>query len=404
MNINELFDDQTVEYPETIEVPGILNTHTHCRDTDKENDGRAEMHIPLLAQAYDDVLGMGNTATPLTTSLLAREKGTQWRQLIPAKSRLRIHVAGLMTETTNPDDVVAGYDKPDGEEDFLAMKTFLRSVSNAHGADVDDVSKMIPVLKALTHTKFKHKKRPMVFPIHAERKFSLEGERILFLDRERAAIERDIPYILREVPEAHIIICHVSDASTVDAIRYYRSCGYNIWGEICPHYSQYTCDDLFEGPGGSTMLNTHLFCLPIFKTEKDRKTVLEAMLSGEPWWIFGADEACWTDDPSKDSRVKINKKGFVFGGQTQDPRATISYVLEKAVEAGKLEVIPGLLSHNGRDALGLERSKNIVRFRRQDWTVQETVERDSPTLGHLVARVAAGGQQRKFIREERLVV
>ena len=147
------------------------------------------------------------------------------------------------------------------------------------------------------------------------------------------------------------------------------------------------------------MLNTHLFCLPIFKTEPDRRALESAMLSGEDCWIFGTDEACHWDNPLKPERVKINDKGFVLGGQTQIPRASVSYVIEKAVEAGRQDILPGFLSHNGRDALGLPRSEITTRFRRNDWTVEETVHRTSPKLGDLTARVAMAGQLRKYLPE-----
>lgn len=395
---DRLFDTApaVLTYPETVEVPGILNTHTHPRDTDAEGDGRAELFIPHLAEVYEDAVGIGNTKQPLTTVALAEAKAEQWRALIPERSNLKLHVAGLITETTHPGEVVAGYDRPEGQEAWVAMKMFLRAASNSNGADVDDVSRMVPVLEAMTNSRFMHKKRPMTLMIHAERKYNQLGGRINFLGRERAAIERDIPYLFEQVPNARIIICHVSDGTTIEAIRHYRQKGLDIRGEISPHYTLYTCDDLFEGPGGGTMLNAHLFCLPIFKTETDRRTIEAAMVSGEECWHYGTDEACHIDNPQKSGGVKINSLGFVVGGQTQVPKATVSYVIEKFVEAGTLEHLVEFLSHNGRDAIGLPRSPVTKRFRRYDWKVEETIGRRSPTLGELQCRVAMAGQWRKY--------
>jgi len=386
-------------FPQQVTLPGIFNSHGHPRDTDAENDGRAELVIPLAAEVYEDELGMGNTLNPLINVSLARRKKEQWNSLVPQGRPLRIHVAGLINEHTTPEEVLAGYDKPDGEEDFLSMKMFLRAASNAHGADVDDVSKVIPTFKAMTFGPFKHKKRPMMLSVHAERKYTAFGQRILFLNRERAAIDRDIAYILREVPGIHITICHVSDAYTVEAIRRWRAQGHNIWGEICPHYTYYTCDDLFEAPNGGTQLNCNLFCLPIFKTEADRREVDGAMLSDEPYWIFGTDGACWLVNPMLDGGVKINNKGFVVGGQTQIPKAVVSYVIERFAAAGKLDLLPDFLSNRGRDAFGLPRSQRTITFKQYDCSVPETIERTSPTLGQLVARVAMAGQARRYLPE-----
>lgn len=383
-------------YPDEVEIPGILNTHFHGRNTEEDDDGRAEMNIPRLAQVCEDAISIGNTKPPLITPARSASMLAKWRSLIPPESPLKIHAAGLIVESTTPEEVVAGYDKPDGQEDWLVMKMFIRAVSNAGGADVDDVSKIIPVIKAMTRTKFTHKKRPMALMIHAERKYNLRGNRINFLKRDAESMERDIPYIFKEVPEAKIIICHVKSAYALEIIRHFRSQGFDIRGEISPHYTQYVCDDLFEGPEGGTMLNCDIFCLPIFGTEEDREAVEDAMLSGEDFYHFGDDEACHLSDPTKPGGVKINNKGYVVGGQTQLASAVISYVAEKFIRAGKQHLLDKFLSLHGREAVGLPPPQTTLRLQLKKWIVPETIERDSPKLGKQVARVAMGGQERMY--------
>ena len=386
-----------IDYPSYVLIAGILNTHTHPRGTDEDGDGRAELTIPLWAEVADDILAIGNTAVPLTTTALAQPHKERWQALVPKGSPMRIHVAGLITEHTDPADVVAGYDRPDGEEVWLSMKMFIRSASNSNHADVDNLDKMIPVLRAMTETKFVHKKRPMALSLHLERKWDVFGQRISFLRREHDSVRRDLLYLLKQVPGAHLIVCHVSDATTIDVIRELRSLGYNVWGEICPHYTIWTCDDLFEGPNKGTAFNSCLFCLPIFKTEMDRRALLSAMLSGEWYWIYGSDGACWLDDPTKAAGVKINSDGFIIGGQTQIERANISYIIQKFVEAGKTEYLNGFLSHNGRDAIGLPRSTARRRFVYSEWKVDKILTRTSPTLGKQKARVAMGDMEMKYM-------
>lgn len=383
-------------YPPSISLPAIFNSHGHPRDTQAEGDGRAEMMIPLYAEAFGDIMGIGNTITPLVTARLARQKGAQWRALIPAHSRLNIHVAGLMHEGTSPAEVIAGYDAPAQEQAWIAMKMFMRSVSNSHGVDVDDLSRVIPVIKAMAQTGFRHQKGPMPLCVHAERKYYPGGKRVFFLNRNKESMERDIRRIFAEVPDARVIICHVNSKYAVDMIRRLRAKGSDIWGEIAPHYAQYTCDDLFEGPGGSTMFNAHFFCLPIFGTEEDLEAIKGAMLSGEPWWFYGDDGACHWDNPALPKGVKINSDGFVVGGQAQVPRATVSYVIETFIEAGKLDLLPDFLSRNGRKAFHLPEAGYETTFARNTWKVEREIAFDSPDLGRRVARVAMGGQTRRY--------
>ncbi len=400
--IDRLFDTAkaAAHYPPFIFLPAVFNSHGHPRDTQAEGDGRAEMMIPLYAEVFGDVMGMGNTIQPLITAHLARLKGQQWRTLIPDPRRLKMHVAGLMHEGTIPAEVIAGYDMPSQEQAWIAMKMFMRSVSNSHGADVDNLTHVIPSIRAMAETKFRHQKGPMPLSVHAERKFYSNGKRIFFLDRNKESMERDITRIFNEVPTARVIICHVNSKFAVDMIRRFRALCFDIWGEISPHYTLYTCDDLFDGPNGSTMFNAHLFCLPIFGTEEDRAAIMEAMLSGEPWWFYGDDGACHWDNPTLPKGVKINSDGFVVGGQTQIPRATISYVIEAFAEAGKTHLLANFLSHNGRQAFHLPAAKFETHFVRRDWQVQHEIGYDSPTLGKLKARVAMGGQTRRYWPED----
>ena len=384
------------DYPKSIVLPAIFNSHGHPRDTAAESDGRAEMMIPLYAEVFGDIMGMGNTKQPLVTARLARRKGAQWRALIPEGSPLAIHVAGLMHEGTSADEVIAGYDAPRQEQAWIAMKMFMRSVSNSHGADVDDLSRVIPVIRAMADASFRHQKGPMPLCVHAERKHYPGGKRVFFLDRNKESMERDIRRIFKEAPNARVIVCHVNSRHAVGMIREMRGKGFDIWGEIAPHYAQYTCDDLFEGPGGSTMLNAHLFCLPVFGTEEDREAIEEAMLSGEECWFYGDDGACHWDDPALPSGVKINSDGFVLGGQAQIPRATVSYVIEKFVEAGKADLLPGFLSRNGRKAFHLPEAGHETAFKRHEWRVPREFTHDSPTLGLRKARVAMGGKTRRY--------
>jgi dihydroorotase len=383
-------------YPPRITLPAVFNSHGHPRDTAAEGDGRAEMMVPLYAEAFGDVMGMGNTMQPLVTADLARRKGAQWRALIPAGSRLAIHVAGLMHEGTSAADVIAGYDAPAQEQAWIAMKMFMRSVSNSSGADVDDLSRVIPVIRAMAETAFRHRKGPMPLSVHAERKHYPGGARVPFLARNKESMERDIRRIFKEAPDARVIVCHVSSKHAVGVIREMRGRGLDIWGEIAPHYAQYSCDDLFEGPGGSTKFNAHLFCLPIFGTEEDRAAIEEAMLSGEPWWFYGDDGACHWDDPARPGGVKIDSDGFVTGGQAQIPRAAVSYVIEKFAEAGKLGLLPGFLSRNGRRAFHLPEAGHEITFERHEWKVPREITLDSRALGLRRARVAMGGKTRRY--------
>lgn len=395
--------------PDRVEIKGgIVNTHTHPRDLHEDGDGRADCFAPYYNDIYTDIIGIGNTLTPLTTRERALRQKWKWQSLTTAT----VHVAGLVTESTSVDDVMQGYLNQSEEQAFFTMKMFLRAVSNSHGADVDDIRAIIPLLRAMSSPLLQRRgKKPMVLKIHCERKWTPIGRRIAVIDRERAAVERDLEFLLQEVPEAHIEICHVSDGGTIDAIRYYRSKGYNVSGEIAPHYGLYCTDDLYEDGTGGTGLNSHVFCLPAFKSAKDRQIILSAMTSGEPWFHFGNDEACHHDDPTQPSQVKTNRRGITVGGQTQIPEAVISMVIEKFAEERRLEFLSDFLVNNARRFYGLPPRDVVQTFVRKSWTVppfiqarlEAKVVNDNRTIPakNIHCTVAMGGQERQYALERK---
>jgi dihydroorotase len=372
----------------------VINTHGHPRNPKADGDGRSELMIPLYDQVFGDVIGIGNTAVPLTTVERALAMKQKWQAI--AKNT-RMHVAGLLTEQTTPEEIIAGYDRPQGQEAWIAMKMFLRAVSNAGGHDVDNLKAVIACIKAMTYTKWKHKKKPMVLKIHCERKFTILGRIIPVVDRERIAVQRDVEYILKHVPDAVIEICHISDGETIEAIRYFQKLGYKVFGEISPHYTEYCSDDLYDDGQGGTAFNSHRFCLPIFKTPKDRQIILSAMVSGEPWWHYGDDGACHNDNPVLEKGVKINYRGIVLGGQTQLPTAVVSYVLEKFAEAKKARYAQAFLIDNARKLYGLEKDESETVFNLSPWEVPGILTHEFDDHSKTIAcRVAMGGQKRMY--------
>jgi dihydroorotase len=73
-----------ITYPKVVYIEGPVNTHTHPRDTDAQEDGRAEMHIPRLAEVYEVALGMGNTRPPLITVVRAQSGEHSFRAANPS--------------------------------------------------------------------------------------------------------------------------------------------------------------------------------------------------------------------------------------------------------------------------------------------------------------------------------
>ena len=119
------------------------------------------------------------------------------------------------------------------------------------------------------------------------------------------------------------------------------------------------------------------------------------MVSGEPCWLYGKDDACHLDVPSRSKSKKV-AGDIVIPGQTSYPEADISFLIERFAGADKLQHLPRFVSGVAREVFDLPPPARPTVFVREDWVVPETIERESPTLGTLRATVATGGETRRF--------
>ena len=109
-------------------------------------------------------------------------------------------------------------------------------------------------------------------------------------DREREFLVV-IEELARSFPRLKIIIEHISDRHSLEAIQRFE----NLFGTLTLHHVLLTLDDLI-----GDRLNHFVFCKPVVKTPKDRDALLEAMLGANPKLSFGSDSA----PHSVDSKLK----------------------------------------------------------------------------------------------------
>lgn len=88
---------------------------------------------------------------------------------------------------------------------------------------------------------------------------------------ESVHVARDA--LLAELTGAHLHVCHISDASAVDAVRWAKGRGIRVTAEVTPHHLLLT-DDLIDGTDSNWKVN------PPIRTEKDRLACLAGLLDG----------------------------------------------------------------------------------------------------------------------------
>ncbi|MCX6811456.1 MAG: amidohydrolase family protein [Candidatus Berkelbacteria bacterium] len=89
--------------------------------------------------------------------------------------------------------------------------------------------------------------------------------------------------ILRNFGRLRVVMAHVSTKEGIAFIREMNQRGYTIVGSITPQHLWLTYDDVLGQP--------HNFCRPVACYEDDRRALIEAATSGEPYFVHGSDSA-----------------------------------------------------------------------------------------------------------------
>jgi len=109
---------------------------------------------------------------------------------------------------------------------------------------------------------------------------------------ESAMIARDI--MLAEETGAHLHVCHISDAGSVELVRWAKSRGLKVTAEVTPHHVLLTdaIIDASEGKDANMKVN------PPLRTEKDRLACLNGLLDGTIDMV-ATDHAPHTEEEKK---------------------------------------------------------------------------------------------------------
>lgn len=91
---------------------------------------------------------------------------------------------------------------------------------------------------------------------------------------ESAMIARDI--LLAEDTGAHLHVCHISDAASVELVRWAKSRGLKVTTEVTPHHLLLTEEIIDKTDGQDANMKVN----PPLRTEKDRLACLQGLLDG----------------------------------------------------------------------------------------------------------------------------
>lgn len=255
--------DRVIDAAGMMVSPGLVDMHVHLREPGFEYKETVETGCAAAAHGgVTTLVAMGNTA-PVT------DQPAQVREIMQKAEKTGINVLPVGTVTVGM--------KGEHLTDFAALKEAGVPALSDDGVPIQDDDLLREALK-------RAKELGMVILDHCEdrdlvlnyavnagpvaEKLGIPGRPAI---AEEMQVERDAR--LAEETGAHIHICHVSTAKSVDIIRQSKKRGVTITCETCPQYFILTEDEVLK-QGSMARVN------PPLRTEADVNGIIEGLLDG----------------------------------------------------------------------------------------------------------------------------
>ncbi|MGQ7791369.1 dihydroorotase [Faunimonas sp. B44] len=331
----------------TITMPD--DWHLHVRDGDMMRAA-----LPFTAEKFGRAIMMPNLVPPVATAIDALAYRERILAALPADSRFTPLMTCYLTDDTDPDDVERGF----AEGIFTGVKLYPANATTNSAAGVTDFARIRPVLERM-------QKIGMPLLIHAE----VVDPDIDVFDREAVFIERVFEPWTRDFPELRFIHEHLSTSIGCDFVR---SKSGQVGGTITPYHLELNRTD-WLGSGN----RPYMYCMPVIKTEADRRALRKAATGGESCFFLGTDSAPHS----------IHKKLAIVGaaGLFNAPVAIETYakVFEEENALDRLEAFASL---NGPAHYRLPPNEGTITLERQTWTAPEEIVVPGPEERALVYR------------------
>ena len=304
--------------------------HLHLRD-----GAALAAVLPHSAARFARAIVMPNLKPPITTTALARAYRERILAALPAGARFEPLMTLYLTDTTEPAEIVLA--KASGR--IFGCKLYPAGATTNSAAGVTDIRRIDAVLARMSEVAL-----PLL--VHGE----VADPGVDVFDRESRFIEAVLAPLVERHPKLKVVFEHITSRAAVEFVRAARA---GVGATITPQHLLLNRNDLFRGG-----IRPHLYCLPILKTEPDRRALLDAVAAGDPRFFLGTDSA---------PHAKELKENACGCAGIYSAHAAIELYAEAFESIGALTRLEAFASSFGADFYGLPRNTDTIRLIKSAW-------------------------------------
>ena len=315
---------------QTLTLPTPDDLHIHLRD-----GAALARTVPDAAAQCARALVMPN----LTPAVDTLDAVTAYRARIiahiPAGKTFTPLMSLYLSDSLTPETVLAA--KAAG---VVAIKWYPKGATTNSAQGVADPKKLDPILEAMQQA-------GLLLLIHGE----VTTDGVDIFDREATFIDTVLDPLRQRHPALRIVLEHIT---TAHAVAYIQAQNDNLAATITAHHLLYNRNALLVGG-----LKPHYYCLPILKTENDRKALLAAVASGDSRYFMGTDSA---PHPRHAKENACGCAGCYTG------HATLPFYAAAFEQANALDKLAAFAARHGADYYGLPYNTGEITLERRAQT------------------------------------
>jgi dihydroorotase len=305
--------------------------HLHLRDGDA-----LRAVLPFTATRFARAIVMPNLAPPVTTTALALAYRERILAALPAGASFQPLMTLYLTDHTGAAEI----ERAQASGAIFGCKLYPAGATTHAEAGVTDITRLEPALASMTALDL-----PLL--VHGE----VTDATVDVFEREARFIDRVLAPLAERWPRLRIVFEHVT---TRAAVEFVRSARRGIAATVTPQHLLHNRNALFAGG-----LRPHLYCLPLLKTEADRRALLDALASGDARFFLGTDSA---------PHARATKESACGCAGIFSAHAGIELYAEIFEAEGILPRLQGFASEHGADFYRLPRNQDEITLVRDPWS------------------------------------
>ena len=306
--------------------------HLHLRDGDA-----LRAVLPYTAARFARAIVMPNLKPAVATTAQATAYRERIVQALPAGARFEPLMTLFLTDRTDPAEV----DRAKASGHVHGFKLYPAGATTNSDEGVTDIRRIDAVLARMAEL-------GVVLQVHGE----VTSPAVDVFDREARFIDTVLAGIVDRFPSLRVVVEHIT---TRAAAEFVRSCRPGVAATITPQHLLMNRNALFDGG-----MRPHHYCLPVLKTETDRRALLDVIASADPRFFLGTDSA---------PHARSAKEAACGCAGVFSAPAAIELYAEVFDAIGALGHLEGFASGFGADFYDLPRNEDKLTLVKESWEV-----------------------------------